>query len=392
MRYNKNMKKLQSWGLPAVYLANLLLAFHWYTILYINSSFVSGFVGEARIGLMYTIGSVLNLFFLFSAPNILKRIGAYRFIVVSTILEACAVVGLALATTPEVVVGLFILHQGIVPMILFSLDIFLEKYTRNENKTGGIRGIFLTLANVALVVSPILASLVLTNGSYSKVYLLSSLFLIPLLAVSFAWKQGAKEPLQNTRIFTSWKALRKNKNILAIWKSNFLLQIFYACMVIYLPLYLHEHIGFSWQEIASILTIMFLPFLLFEFPVGYLADKKLGEKEILSLGFIIAGISTALIATLEAPLILVWALVLFSTRIGASFIEITSESYFFKQVKTHDTDLISLFRMTRPLSFIVAPFIVSFLLPHISYGILFGLLGIMMLIGLRYSLIIKDTR
>lgn len=386
------MKKLQSWGLPAVYLANLLLAFHWYTILYINSSFVSGFVGEARIGLMYTIGSVLNLFFLFSAPNILKRIGAYRFIVVSTILEACAVVGLALATTPEVVVGLFILHQGIVPMILFSLDIFLEKYTRNENKTGGIRGIFLTLANVALVVSPILASLVLTNGSYSKVYLLSSLFLIPLLAVSFAWKQGAKEPLQNTRIFTSWKALRKNKNILAIWKSNFLLQIFYACMVIYLPLYLHEHIGFSWQEIASILTIMFLPFLLFEFPVGYLADKKLGEKEILSLGFIIAGISTALIATLEAPLILVWALVLFSTRIGASFIEITSESYFFKQVKTHDTDLISLFRMTRPLSFIVAPFIVSFLLPHISYGILFGLLGIMMLIGLRYSLIIKDTR
>lgn len=387
-----NRLYLKPWKLYAVYIANLILAFHWYIILYINSSFISNFVGEEKVGLMYTLGSILNLILLLYSPNIIRRIGTYKFIVGAVALEAFAILGLAISNIPSLIIGLFIIHQGVVPMILFSLDIFLEKYTSNENSTGGTRGIFLTLANLALVISPMLVSLILTNDDYWKIYLLSSLFLVPLLLITFSWKENPSNTTAATKILKTISIVRKNKNLLAIWKANFILQLFYACMVIYMPIYLHEHIGFSWQEIGSILTIMFLPFLLFEFPIGKIADKKIGEKEILSVGFIIAGIGTMFITTLSAPIVTIWAIVLFSTRVGASFIEITSESYFFKKVKTSDTDLISLFRMTRPLSFIIAPLIVSILIPYITYGVLFGLLGIMMLWGLRYSLSIQDTR
>lgn len=386
------MNKTQSWGLSATYLAGLLLSFHWNTILYINSSFISGFVGEARVGLIYTIGSIINLLLLLSIPKILNRIGNYRFVIIAIILETIAIVGLALSKTSFFAVGLFILHQSIVPMILFSLDIFLEGYTTDESKTGGTRGFFLTLANLALVISPLLAALVLTNGDYWKVYALSSLFLVPLLALSLAWRKWKVKKNQNTKITKTFLAIKKDRDLFAIWKANFILQLFYACMVIYLPLYLHEYIGFSWQEIGGILTIMFLPFVLFEFPIGKIADEKLGEKEILSLGFIIAGIATMLISTIHAPLFALWALVLFCTRVGASFVEITSESYFFKKVKTDNTNLISFFRITRPLAFIIAPLIVSIILPYITYGILFILVGIMMLWGMRYSLIIQDTK
>ncbi len=385
-------KPVRSRALGAVYIANLLLAFHWYAILYINSSYLSTFVSEARVGLLYMIGSTFNLCLFLSAPRLLSWIGNYRFIVTALFLEAIAIVGLAFAQSTALVIPLFILHQGIVPMILFSLDIFLEGYAKDESSTGGSRGIFLTLSNLALVISPALVSLILTNGDFYKVYMFSSLFLIPLIGISFAWKGWEKNTLQNTKIWATFKELRAHKDVFTILKANFILQLFYAFMVIYLPIYLYQHIGFTWAEIGVILTVMFLPFLIFEFPIGRLADKKLGEKEILSLGFVVAGIATMLIALLDAPVFGIWALILFTTRIGASFIEITSESYFFKHVNSDNANIISFFRMTRPLSFIIAPPLAGLLLGSITYGALFGLVGFMMLFGLRYSLAIKDTR
>ncbi|MFM2357975.1 MAG: hypothetical protein RJA61_712 [Candidatus Parcubacteria bacterium] len=382
----------RSLGLGAVYLGNLLLAFHWYTILYVNSSFISTLVGEEKVGLIYTIGSFLNLLLLLLTPRILKRFGNYKFIVSVIVIEALATLGLALIGYTTLALILFIIHQALVPLILFGLDVFLEEYSPNESTTGSTRGVFLTLANLALVISPALAGLVLTNGDYWKIYLLSTIFLVPILGISSVWRSNKKTIIENTSILNTFRRLRKNKDIFLIWKANFILQMFYAFMVIYLPIYLHEYIGFEWSHIGSILTIMFLPFLLFEFPIGRLADKKLGEKEILGTGFVIAGLSTALIAFIEVPLFALWALILFTTRVGASFIEITSESYFFKHVKTTDTDLVSFFRITRPLSFIIAPLIASLLLPYITYGTLFGIVGVMMLFGLQYSLRIQDTK
>jgi len=388
MLFKKNNSKM----LSAVYLGSLLLAFHWYIILYINSSFLTSFVSESKVGLIYTIGSFLNLLFLLFIPKILKRTGNYRFIVFAITAEALSILGLALVDNIYLAIPLFILHQAVVPLILFSLDVFLEKYSPDENTTGGSRGIFLTLGSFALVISPLIASLVLTNGDYWKVYLLSALFLIPLLRLSSVWKNESTDLITNTSILQTFRNLRRNKDLYLIWKSSFVLQVFYAFMVVYLPIYLHEYIGFDWTEIGGILTIMLLPFLLFEIPVGRLADKKFGEKEILSVGFIIGGVATIFLSTLQAPIFWVWALVLFTTRIGASFVEITTESYFFKHVKTSDADLISFFRVARPISFIVAPLITSILLPFLTYSSLFAILGIIMICGVVYSLRITDTR
>ena len=65
-------------------------------------------------------------------------------------------------------------------------------------------------------------------------------------------------------------------------------------MVIYTPIYLHEHIGLPWSDIGIIFTIMLLPFVLFEFPAGKLADGKWGEKEPPIIGIILIAVSTAL--------------------------------------------------------------------------------------------------
>ena len=155
-------------------------------------------------------------------------------------------------------------------------------------------------------------------------------------------------------------------------------------MVIYLPLLLNKEMGFGWNKIGIIFIIMLLPFVVFELPAGFLADKKFGEKEILTLGFIIMFVSTLIIPTLASATVLVWAAVLFATRIGASFVEISSETYFFKHVKDEDTGIISLFRMVRPLSYVIAPLLALPIIFFFSYSASFYFLAFFVLLGLFF--------
>jgi len=163
-------------------------------------------------------------------------------------------------------------------------------------------------------------------------------------------------------------------------------------MIIYTPVYLSKYIGFSWGEIGIMFTIMLLPFALFELPIGKLADKKYGEKEILTIGLVIMGLSTIVMSFVFVKSFLLWTVLLFITRTGASFVEITSDSFFFKQVNTTNTDEISIYRTTRPLAFIIAPLIATLALQFVPYHYIFLIVGIIVILATHWSLGLKDTR
>jgi MFS family permease len=126
--------------------------------------------------------------------------------------------------------------------------------------------------------------------------------------------------------------------------------------------------------------------------LGYIADKYIGEKEILVTGFIILAGSTALMSFVDSNSFWIWALVLFMTRVGASMIEIMTETYFFKKITSTDVSIIGAFRMTRPFIYTLSPLLGSLLLFVIDSKYLFLLLGIFMLYGIRHALILHDTR
>jgi MFS family permease len=159
------------------------------------------------------------------------------------------------------------------------------------------------------------------------------------------------------------------------------------------PIYLTREIGFSIGETALMFSIMLLPFIIFQIPVGKIADKKLGEKEMLLLGLIIMGTSTIVLSLLESKEFIVWAALLLLTRVGASLVEITTESYFFKHVNKTNTDMVSLFRMTRPLAYIITAGLATVMLQYMSYTSMFFVFGILILVlGLRYTLPLHDTK
>jgi MFS family permease len=161
-------------------------------------------------------------------------------------------------------------------------------------------------------------------------------------------------------------------------------------MVIYVPIYLHTGLGFAWSELGIIFTVMLLPFVLFEWPAGELADRLWGEKEIMSAGFLIT-CASLIVMPFVGKVFWAWMVILFVSRVGASLIESMTESYFFKHINASDTGLISIFRLTRSVSFAFGATLGVLALNFFSFEKIFFVVAVLVLFGLKESLSLKDT-
>ena len=382
----------QSKLLNTLFLSNIFISFHYALIIYINSTYLSNFFSETQISALYIIGAIVNTILLLNASKILQKISNYRFIIYVIIIEFLSTIGMVMSDSPFLIGLYFLTHTISISLIYFNMDIFVESTCTNESQTGGVRAAYLTMANLTILFAPILVALLLMSNVYTYVYALSAIFLIPLYYLIKRFKKIEVKAIQHIHIKETLLQYVNNKNLYNIFFSNFLLQLFYAFMVVYVPLYLEKYIGFSWTEIGIMFTIMLLPFVLFELPVGELEDRKYGEREFLTIGFVIMGLSTLFISFITLKSFWIWTTILFITRIGASFVEISTESYFFKHVNQEKPDVISFFRITRPLSFIVGPVIATIALQFMPFQYIFIVIGICMILGAHYSLALTDTK
>lgn len=360
---------------------------------YINSSFLTTLIPEDLVGTIYIVGSILSIFAILLLPHILRRFGLFRTCQVSLILLILSNVILATSMNPLTLLAAFVFYMAALTGVIVSIDTLLEHYSNNKD-TGSIRGTYLTIGNIAWLLGPFIAGHIVDGNEYWRAYAWAAILLVGALYIFtrlFAKYKDSKYTKTSL-----WKAFRKitktNKNLARIFMSTFLLKFFFAWMVIYTPIYLNAHIGLSWEQIGFIISMTLLAYPLLQKPLGVIADSRFGEKEILSIGFVIIAISTGAISFISSTNVFVWIAVLFTTRVGASMIEITTESYFFKQINGSSLTLISLFRTLRPWAYILGPLVASAFLFYLELQYLFILLGFIMLYGLRYSLSLKDTR
>ncbi len=181
----------------------------------------------------------------------------------------------------------------------------------------------------------------------------------------------------------------KHKNIFDVFVDRILLNLFFAWSAIYLPIYLHEYIGFSWNQAGTLLVMTSLPFILFQGRIGRMQDQRAEEKSLLIAGFLIMAIGSIMVPFMTTQSMVPWAILLFITYTGASIVEVSSESYFFKHVSPTNSGFISLFRMTRALPYIIIPIIIAFILAFLPFNYVFLVLGLIMLLGMRYAFLIR---
>ena len=377
------------------YILGLVLAFATALTSYISSSFLAERLGEGWVGLVYAAASIATLLLLAMGPWLLKQYQLQTIIFIGGLTTSIAALGLASNHTAGLVVGAFIIFYAGSILLRFLTDLYLEEATDNIT-TGKIRGFFLTLVNLGWLLSPLAAAALITNGGYRLLYITSGLLFMPvgLLIINHSSKRSN---IKQERWWQTLRRLIKNKDLASQNLKNILfidlwLNIFYAVMVVYSPIYLHEHIGLDWPSIGIIFTWMLLPFVLVEYPLGRLADRVYGEKELLIVGLIIAGVSTLVIPWLLVPNILAWSVLLFITRVGAAAVEIMKETYLFKKIGPEDVDVLTLSRNMVPLSYLIAPLFATLVLFVLPIHFLFALLGLSALLMIPVAQKIIDTK
>ncbi|MCC6520418.1 MFS transporter [Candidatus Nomurabacteria bacterium] len=376
--------------LTRVYILGFLFSFHLALTAYVNSTFLSTLISEKYIGLMYATSSLVTLITLSLLSPILARIGNKKTTMIFLIGNVASIAAFIFAHNLWILIAAFATFLITNTLVFYCFDIFIEHWSV-RGTIGKARGLYLTTINLAWVISPFLSGVIVQTYGYKGMYLLagilgfSVLCLLPFFVKHFTDPQYVKISL-----LKAYTRLKQHPQITRIVFLNFLLQFFFALMIVYMPIYLHEHMYFDWTHIGIIFTIMLSPFVFLGFPLGKIADKIGGEKGFLIAGFLITAITTYLTGISSSSSIIVWAVLLFLTRVGAATIETMSEIYFFKHVSEKDTDLLSVFRDMTPVAFLTAPLIGSAVVATSSYTVLFIGLSILMVIGAYASYTLKQ--
>jgi hypothetical protein len=92
------------------------------------------------------------------------------------------------------------------------------------------------------------------------------------------------------------------------------------------------------------------------------------------------------------PAFFAWTALLFVSRVGASCTEVATESYFFRHVDAAYADTITLFRVARPATYIVAAVVASLTLLVVPFRYSFFVLAAVLLIGLVYAFALKEKK
>jgi len=339
-------------------------------------------------------GSLFSLFASIYIARYIKRFHTYGFTFSMVVGEIITILGFALTKNIYLLALLFIIHFILTALLYICLNVFIESFSKHA-ETGSIRGLFLALLNIGILISPIIGGTILLHTSFTGVYITAALMLVPFLFFLHKYLNHITEPAyHNVNMWGAFKNAWKNKNLRAALIGEFMVQCFYAVMIIYSPIYLTT-LGIP---LALYLTVIIpcalIPLVVLPYELGFLADTRFGEKELLIMGLVILTITTFLCVVVTSPSPLVWIAILLTSRIGASFVETMSFTYYFKKIQPEDASLTALFTNTGIFAtfivgltgFFIAPFLVE------RPQLMFVVLGCAILWSISFVLPMKDTR
>jgi len=358
---------------------------------YIISSYFKESLGTENVGIFYSLAYVVVFIILLNFHKIIKRFGKSNVFFFTLIIKLVTLAFLATIQPSWWGIGFLVAYIITAQINWVVLDIILESFSV-DNRSGRIRGVHWMIIDAGFLLGPILSTQILERFNFQIVFLISLIIecLVVFLAVEGFKRINHKFEGRVTIKELINKVIQK-KNILRIYYISFILDFFYAIMVIYVPFYLRD-LGISWEQIGYIFTVMLIPFVIFPIPVGYLADKYLGEKEMLIGSIILMGISTLLVYFTVTLSIYTWAAILFMTRIGASIIQTLRDSYFYKRIDGRDVDIIDFYRTSIPAAYILAPMISALILLFFPLKMMFFVLALVIFSSLYPAFRIVDNK
>lgn len=337
---------------------------------YIDSSYLSHALSKITaepdrfVGYIFAATAAIALLYFLLAPRLLRKFGNTK---VSIMASSTLPVGLLLIALP-LPLPLTILTYLLITLdttILFAaLDVYVSRYV-SEEKMGFVHGIFFAMCSLGFMLSPALSGYIAAGYALHYVYIAAALSALPIPFIIWKSFYDFSDPgYENVPLFIGKELHDAAPDLLPVFSAQFALQTFYVMMTVYIPLYFVEHIGFTYDKFGYIITIALAMFVILPTPFGWLADKFIGEKEMIITGMILMGASLIAIPILaeQHHTFLLWAIILIFSRIGATATESMSDAFFFKRIEYAHPSLIAFYRRARPLAWLIVPTIGATLL------------------------------
>ena len=304
-------------------------------LLYVMSYYFRLSSGTENVSLFYTLSYIVVLLFLLNLHKLVRLLGksnVFFFAIFAKVLVVCVLS----VVEPSYLSIAFLMGYIILNSLVWtSVDIILESFSK-DLVSGRIRGLHLTIFNLGFLLGPFLSTKILSELNFAGIFTFILIIDAIVLSISLLGLRGVNHRFdQKLKVLDLIKKVLKRKEILRIYYISFVLEFFFALMVIYTPLYLMD-LGLSLEKIGVAFTMMLVPFVLLQYPAGILADKKMGEKEMIIFSLILMALSTIGIYFIHSISVLVWGVALFVTRVGAALIEVLRDSYFYKKIDGHD--------------------------------------------------------
>jgi MFS family permease len=387
----KILKKILRSKIALIDIAVLTFGFIDTFYIYIASSYFATVIASENVGFFYILSYSGSLALAFFLQPLIRTLGRsrtlYLFLLISLSLMALLTY-LPAQFFSAVILLLFIVSSSVIWVVF---DILLEGFSNNK-ESGRIRGLNLTFLNLGVLLAPVFSTNILTLYGYSGVFFVALVLYVALFIFClFAFRDVHLHNLPKMKFWHTLTLVRRKASLWRAYILFFSLFFFYAVMIIYMPLRLLE-LHFSWQEIGSIFTLMLLPFIFIQYPLGYLADKRYGEKEMLLVSLALATLSTVVVALLSSESLVWWMVVLFVSRIGIAGLEVLKDTYFYRQIGADDVDIIAFFRTAMPLASIVATALSSAMLAFMPLSSVFWLAALVLFLAFISTIFLKDSR
>ena len=369
-----------------VFFGNLLFSLATAITLYTNSSFIETAFGERAVSALYAAGAVVTILLLARASSLLRAIGNRTFFLLFGAIYAVSTIFLVLPAAPDVRLVSLLAYLAAGNILVYSFNIFFERLTQAHGR-GRARGIFLLLQNIGYFVGPLAGALGIAYAGYGGSYILGlALFAATATVLSLGLRRYEDAEYETPRERAPLREALARPTLIPVITANFVLQFFYAWMIIYTPIYLSQYLGMSWVTIGIVFTVMLAPFVLLDYPLGRIADRIGSEKELTAIGFVIMIGSVLGIALLPDLGTVSIAALLFASRIGAATVEAMTEIHFYKTASAKESRLLSVFSDLRPLSYVLGPLLGLAVLATLPFRDIFTVLAGILCIGFVASL------
>jgi len=362
---------------------------------YILLPFLAQYMPEAFTGIVIACGGAISLALFMFLPRWEQRYGAQKLALVFVTVEMLTLIAIAIAPGAIASVLFIIIALALQPCISYGLDLILEAAGNEHDGMGRVRTTFLTAWNIGVLAAPLLLAAILVHSDdYARIFVAAAAMLVPFIVLFVARILPRTTTKRPSHMRDTLVCIARDRDLASVTFAHFLLYLFYIWAPFYVPVYLHSELGFPWTSLGWIFALMLIPYVLLEYPAGWIADKFLGDKEMMFVGFLVAGVSLASISLLTpTSSILCIVAVLVCSRVGTALIEGMTEGHFFRRVSVDDINSMSFFRSVWPLANTIAPLIASLILLYGTFHLFFLLTGgFIALAGTAATLRIKDFR